>query len=256
MHDDHLGSASLATGSNGAVLWAESYTPYGETLLNPAANDNQGGFTGHIRDKATGLNYMQARYYDPNMGRFLSIDPVTFMDTGEPNFFNRYAYAFNDPVNLIDPDGMAPGDRFDTPEEAGRDAVEYINPTSIEENREYGGEIRREVTSTTNEGGETEETTQYYATEPRPGEVASVELRVSKTKDVGDYHTHGDYSKESGKKTSKSRDHYDSDNRSSDDRSNSRTLARATKPTREKYGEKYTSVLGFPNEKTKVYTRD
>jgi RHS repeat-associated protein len=32
--------------------------------------DDQGGFTGHIRDKATGLNYMQARYYDPVMGRF------------------------------------------------------------------------------------------------------------------------------------------------------------------------------------------
>ena len=35
-------------------------------------------------------------------------DPVTFLDTGNPNFFNRYAYTFNDPVNLTDPDGRKP----------------------------------------------------------------------------------------------------------------------------------------------------
>ena len=40
-----------------------------------AVNADLKGFTGHIRDSATGLNYMQARYYDPVLGRFLSIDP-------------------------------------------------------------------------------------------------------------------------------------------------------------------------------------
>ncbi len=48
---------------------------------------------------------MQARYYDPNIGRFLSIDPVTFMDTGDPYQFNRYVYGNNNPVNMIDPNG-------------------------------------------------------------------------------------------------------------------------------------------------------
>ena len=51
---------------------------------------------------------MQARYYDPVIGRFLGEDPVTFMDTGNPSQFNRYAYTFNDPVNLTDPDGENP----------------------------------------------------------------------------------------------------------------------------------------------------
>ena len=50
---------------------------------------------------------MQARYYDPVIGRFLSIDPVTFMDTGDPGYFNRYAYVQNDPINAIDPTGMS-----------------------------------------------------------------------------------------------------------------------------------------------------
>ena len=105
LHMDHLGSAQTGTDMFGLVSWREQYTPYGETLTNPLSNNDQAGFTGHIKDSATGLNYMQARYYDPLIGRFLSIDPVTFMDSGHPGSFNRYAYTFNDPINHNDPDG-------------------------------------------------------------------------------------------------------------------------------------------------------
>ena len=108
LHPDHLGSPQVGTNEAGSIAFNEYYTPFGEALLNPAANDNQSGFTGHIKDKSTGLNYMQARYYDPNIGRFLSIDPVTFLDTGNPGMFNRYAYTYNNPVNLVDPFGMKP----------------------------------------------------------------------------------------------------------------------------------------------------
>ena len=105
IHADHLGTARAATGTGGGLLWEDFHSPFGESLNHPDATDDQGDYTGHIRDKATGLTYMQARYYDPTIGRFLSIDPVTFMDTGSPAMFNRYAYTFNDPVNMIDPDG-------------------------------------------------------------------------------------------------------------------------------------------------------
>ena len=84
----------------------DRYTPFGEELQSPAANDNLGGFTGHIKDSDTGLNYMQARYYDPVIGRFLSVDPMTFMILGDPGYFNRYAYLKNDPINDTDPTGM------------------------------------------------------------------------------------------------------------------------------------------------------
>ena len=47
---------------------------------------------------------MQARYYDPVTARFLSNDPVWFTP-GTPQMFNRYAYAHNDPINRIDPNG-------------------------------------------------------------------------------------------------------------------------------------------------------
>jgi len=45
----------------------------------------------------------------------LSVDPVTFMSSGDPRFFNRYAYTFNDPVNLTDPDGNRPQPPPETP---------------------------------------------------------------------------------------------------------------------------------------------
>jgi RHS repeat-associated protein len=62
------------------------------------------GYTGHVIDGATGLTYMQQRYYDQSIGRFLSVDPVT----ANPNtgvMFNRYSYAYNNPYTFNDPDG-------------------------------------------------------------------------------------------------------------------------------------------------------
>ncbi len=105
-HVDALGSPVAITNSLGAVTTRSRYTPFGLALDDPTLLKDHGGFTGHIKDSATGLNYMQARYYDPVMGRFLSVDPVTFMETGEPGYFNRYSYTFNDPVNNTDPTGM------------------------------------------------------------------------------------------------------------------------------------------------------
>nr|WP_275065565.1 RHS repeat-associated core domain-containing protein [Aliidiomarina haloalkalitolerans] len=63
------------------MQWREQYTPFGEELQSISANDNQAGYTGHIRDAATGLNYMQARYYDPVIGRFYSNDPTGMCST-------------------------------------------------------------------------------------------------------------------------------------------------------------------------------
>jgi RHS repeat-associated protein len=101
---DHLGSPVASTDWSGGVLWRESYTPFGEKRNDPAANRDKPSFTGHIDDDATGLTYMQARYYDSTLGRFLSSDPVGFAKGGV-SFFNRYTYTSNDPINLFDPSG-------------------------------------------------------------------------------------------------------------------------------------------------------
>ncbi|WP_411358104.1 RHS repeat-associated core domain-containing protein [Pseudidiomarina salilacus] len=62
------------------------------------------GYTGHVEDDELGLVYMQQRYYDANIGRFYSNDPVGFK-ASNPMLFNRYAYANNNPYKYVDPDG-------------------------------------------------------------------------------------------------------------------------------------------------------
>lgn len=110
-HSDHLGSASVSTDSIGNTVWRESYTPFGEVIQDHIENRGHAGFTGHIRDTATGLTYAHARYYNPVIGRFLANDPIGFAGGG-PAYFNRYAYASNDPVNKWDADGRCTGSRL------------------------------------------------------------------------------------------------------------------------------------------------
>ncbi|MGO4220776.1 Ig-like domain-containing protein [Lysobacter sp. TAF61] len=102
-HTDALGSPVAETNSTGAVTKRNTYTPYGEA--SSGAIDGP-GFTGHVMDAATGLTYMQQRYYDPQIGRFLSVDPVA-TDSNTGGNFNRYWYANNSPYRFSDPDGRS-----------------------------------------------------------------------------------------------------------------------------------------------------
>lgn len=107
LHNDFLGSPVAATDANGALIWREDYTPYGERTQNSAdASTNRQFYTGKPLDKETGLSYMNARYYDPHAGRFMAMDPVGFDETNAHSF-NRYSYASNNPYKYIDPDGRA-----------------------------------------------------------------------------------------------------------------------------------------------------
>ncbi|TNY28329.1 hypothetical protein BV505_10755 [Thermomonas haemolytica] len=102
LHTDPLGSPIAKTDAAGAVVETSEYEPYG--LLLNRANDDRPGYTGHVMDSATGLTYMQQRYYDSQIGWFLSVDPVT-ADTVTGWNFNRYNYAANNPYKFKDPDG-------------------------------------------------------------------------------------------------------------------------------------------------------
>lgn len=107
-HNDLAGNPVAATNQQGAVIWRESYRPYGERLTNSAAaSGNKIWFTSRRQDVETGLVYMGARYYDPVAGRFISTDPIAF-DERNPHSFNRYAYANNNPYRFVDPDGRSP----------------------------------------------------------------------------------------------------------------------------------------------------
>ncbi|WP_340648268.1 RHS repeat-associated core domain-containing protein [Pseudoxanthomonas winnipegensis] len=101
IHTDALGSPIAVTDANQQVIERSEYAPYGD-LLN-RADANEPGYTGHVLDAATGMSYMQQRYYDPLLGRFLSVDPVSVRPMGDN--FNRYWYAGNNPYKFTDPDG-------------------------------------------------------------------------------------------------------------------------------------------------------
>ena len=78
------------------------YEPFG-TSIDGGIGDRP-GYSGHVLDSLTLLTYMQQRYYDPRIGRFLSTDPIQAnANTGAS--FNRYWYANNNPYRFIDPDG-------------------------------------------------------------------------------------------------------------------------------------------------------
>lgn len=101
-HNDLLGSPLAISDEAGTIVQQMAWEPYGAAIGQPTYDGI--GYTGHLMDGATGLTYMQQRYYDAQIGRFLSADPVE-TDTQTGDDFNRYAYAYNNPFAFFDPDG-------------------------------------------------------------------------------------------------------------------------------------------------------
>ncbi len=96
--NDHLGSARVMAGSG----WSANYYPFGEIASQTGSDeDTRYDFTGQERDWETGLMYFGARYYDPGIGRWLSVDPEVDRYTS----FSPYHYCYNNPIVTVDPTG-------------------------------------------------------------------------------------------------------------------------------------------------------
>jgi RHS repeat-associated protein len=122
VYTDHQGTPLAEADAQGNVTATFDYRPYGAQALGTPSKGP--GYTGHVNDPDTGLVYMQARYYDPTIGRFLSADPVS-PSAGDSFNSNRYVYVRNNPVVDIDPDGRQPGD---PPEEEKVEDGKEITP--------------------------------------------------------------------------------------------------------------------------------
>lgn len=106
--EDHLGSTRCVVDDRGNVLARYEYSPFGVPKLVEGRDSTRFLFAGEEWDALTGLIYLRARHYDPELGRFLGADPADG-DPFDPQSFNSYAYAGNDPVNRTDPTGLRPG---------------------------------------------------------------------------------------------------------------------------------------------------
>jgi RHS repeat-associated protein len=162
-HRDHL-SVRVMTDASGTKIGEQGFFPWGESwYLNNTVT--KWAFTTYERDAESGNDYAMARQYVSRLGRFSSPDPLSG-STGNPQSLNRYAYVRNDPINKIDPSGLAcywdDGTHDDPPQDGGADQQQCedqggtwiddveekitveggpITPISLSENPIQGGSI-------------------------------------------------------------------------------------------------------------------
>ena len=101
---DHLGSTNVVTNETGAVVEVAEYRPFGELAAHSGTANVPQKFTGQRLDAATGFYFYHARYYDPQLGRFMQPDAI-IQHISDPQDLNPYTYCRNNPVTLVDPSG-------------------------------------------------------------------------------------------------------------------------------------------------------
>ena len=90
-HTDHLGSTVLVTDEAGDTVWSSEYTPFGKIAFEEGILKKAAKFTGKDMDEDTGLYYFNARWYDSELGRFISEDPIKHQYVEKFNrTYNKY----------------------------------------------------------------------------------------------------------------------------------------------------------------------
>ncbi|MET0135635.1 MAG: RHS repeat-associated core domain-containing protein, partial [Kibdelosporangium sp.] len=113
---DHHGTDNLAVNADSLTVSRRRLDLFGQPRgTQPTGWPGSKGFVGGTIEAGTGLTHVGARSYDPATGKFLSVDPL--LSAGEPQAFNAYAYANNNPVTFSDSTGLArdSGDNTDCP---------------------------------------------------------------------------------------------------------------------------------------------
>jgi RHS repeat-associated protein len=129
---DGLGSVRQGVDETGAVVAYHEYDPYGNPAL-PAARSTPYGFTGEWWEAEVGLLHLRARWYAPEIGRFITRDPWMGNLLDPESLYPSYAYVGNNPVNRIDPSGL---------QGPSPDKCEFcINPTEPSDGTRRTGEL-------------------------------------------------------------------------------------------------------------------
>jgi RHS repeat-associated protein len=108
---DHLGSTSLVTDAAGVVVSQQQYKAWGETRYTSGSEATRYQYTGQYSYELDfGLQFYNARWYDSSLGRFTSADTIV---PGGVQGYDRYAYANNNSLRYVDPDGHEAGNCYD-----------------------------------------------------------------------------------------------------------------------------------------------
>jgi RHS repeat-associated protein len=136
LHQDHLTGTSVVSDSGGTLVSSIKYFPFGSTRSGSVPTDKK--FTGQRLD-GTGLYYYGARYYDAEIGRFISADTI-LPDFSNPQSLNRYSYCLNNPLKYIDPTGSWP-EWLDTAVSWVADTAQQVGEHVVAGAQWVGGQI-------------------------------------------------------------------------------------------------------------------
>lgn len=111
-HSDHVGSSTFLSDENGLPYQFLLYLPFGETMAEQKAGGfgNRYKFNGKEQDAISGLYYYGARFYDPLIGLWLSVDPLA----EQRSWVSPYNFVQNNPINRVDPTGALDNPIYDT----------------------------------------------------------------------------------------------------------------------------------------------
>jgi len=139
-HSDHLGSSSLITNLAGTTVQHVEYVPSGEVLVEERNNiwNTSYLFNAKERDDETGLYYYGARYYDPRLNLWISVDPLA---EKYPNM-SSYVYCDDNPIKYIDPDGRKKVVVTGGLDKHNRNSMNFINASKAQL-RNYMNDVKK-----------------------------------------------------------------------------------------------------------------
>jgi RHS repeat-associated protein len=166
-HLDHLGTPRRITDDNDLIIGVHDYMAFGPEIPGGTSEPLPAAlkYTGHERDTWSeggldSLDYMHARYYSPVMGRFLSVDQHA-SDPGQPQSWNRYIYARNDPINLVDHAGKWASTVF------------HVHQDAIDTSLAFVAEDRRAILRSAQERVDLDQVNQYKHAMRLPNQSAA-----------------------------------------------------------------------------------
>ena len=137
--------------------WGKVTTTYHNSGSSTSAKYNPFRYRGYYYDEDTGFYYLNSRYYDPSVGRFINIDSVLAGTYGSIQGYNMFSYCFNNPINMVDSSGNWP--------EWIENAISWVNENIIQPSVKFVENIVEDINNydTNNQSEEVVFSSNYFS---------------------------------------------------------------------------------------------